>query len=97
VAGAFFAHPVETIFRPFAACFGPRVSKSTFGGTGVSDCSVPGSARAPKVALIAVWDENAVGDAKGGTAHMVQIARAAGNIDVRLIKLKDGAILAANR
>jgi tetratricopeptide (TPR) repeat protein len=55
------------------------------------------SARAPKVALIAVWDQNAVGDAKGGTAHMVQIARAAGNIDVRLIKLKDGAILAANR
>jgi hypothetical protein len=55
------------------------------------------SARAPKVALIAVWDENAVGDAKGGTAHMVQIARAAGKIDVRLIKLKEGAILAANR
>jgi len=28
---------------------------------------------------------------------MVQIARAAGNIDVRLIKLKDGAILPANK
>jgi hypothetical protein len=55
------------------------------------------SARAPKVSLIAVWDENAVGDARGGTGHMVQIARAAGNIDVRLIKLKDGAILPANK
>src|SRR5271166_931720 len=43
VADAFFAHPVETISRPFSACFGPRVSKSTFGGTGVSDCSVPGN------------------------------------------------------
>src|SRR5271165_3367553 len=43
VADAFFAHPVETISRPFSAAFGPRVSKSTFGGTGVSDCSVPGN------------------------------------------------------
>jgi hypothetical protein len=41
VADAFFAHPVETISRPFSAAFGPRVSKSTFGGTGVSDCSIP--------------------------------------------------------
>src|SRR5271166_4197301 len=43
VADAFFAHPVETISRPFSAAFGPRVSKSTFGGTGVSDCTVPGN------------------------------------------------------
>src|SRR5271165_265128 len=40
---AFFAHPVETISRPFSAAFGPRVSKSTFGGTGVSDCTVLGN------------------------------------------------------
>src|SRR5271165_5334917 len=32
VADAFFAHPVETISRPFSAAFSPRVSKSTFGG-----------------------------------------------------------------
>jgi hypothetical protein len=37
------------------------------------------SAGAPKVSLIAVWDGNAIGDAKGGTAHMVQIARARRN------------------
>jgi hypothetical protein len=43
VADAFFAHAVETISRPFSAAFGPRVSKSTFGGPGVSDCSVPGN------------------------------------------------------
>jgi hypothetical protein len=47
------------------------------------------SSGAPKVSLIAVWDENAIGDAKGGTAHMVQIARAAGTVDVEVIKLKD--------
>jgi hypothetical protein len=39
---AFFAPAVETISRPLSAVFGPRVSKSTFGGTGVSDCMVPG-------------------------------------------------------
>jgi len=53
------------------------------------------SAAAPKVSLIAVWDENDVGDAKGGTAHMVQIARAAGTVAVDVIKLKDGAVVAA--
>jgi hypothetical protein len=54
------------------------------------------SARAPKVSLIAVWDEKTAGDDKGGTAHMVQIARAAGNVDVDIIKLKDGAVLEAD-
>src|SRR5271157_1286615 len=43
VADALFAHPVETISRPFSAAFGPRVSKSTIGGTGVSECLVPGN------------------------------------------------------
>jgi hypothetical protein len=41
VADAFFAPSLETISRPFTAAFGPQVSKSTFGGTGVSDCAVP--------------------------------------------------------
>src|SRR5208337_4929416 len=40
VAEAFSPHPVETISRPFSAASGPRVSKPTFGGTGVSDCAV---------------------------------------------------------
>ena len=53
------------------------------------------SAGAPKVSLIAVWDGTAIGDAKGGTAHMVQIARAAGTVDVEVIKLKEGAVPAA--
>jgi hypothetical protein len=45
------------------------------------------------VSLIAIWDGNAIGDAKGGTAHMVQIARAAGTIDVEVIALKNGAVM----
>jgi hypothetical protein len=53
------------------------------------------SAGAPKVSLIAVWDGNAIGDAKGGTAHMVQIARAAGTVDVDVINLEMGAVVAA--
>jgi hypothetical protein len=50
------------------------------------------SVGAPKVSLIAVWDRNAIGDAKGGTAHIVQIARAAGTVDVDVIALKHGAL-----
>ena len=42
---------------------------------------------APKVSLIAVWDGNAVGDSKGGTAHIVQIGRAAGTVDVHVINI----------
>jgi hypothetical protein len=52
------------------------------------------SAEAPKVSLIAVWDGKDFGDAKGGTAHMVQIARAAGTVDIDVIKLKDGTVAA---
>jgi hypothetical protein len=53
------------------------------------------SARAPKVSLLAVWDGDAIGDARGGTAHMVQIARAAGSVDVVAINPKDGSLLPA--
>ena len=52
-------------------------------------------AGAPKVSLIAVWDGTAIGDSSGGTAHMVQIARAAGTVDVDVIRLKDVALVAA--
>jgi len=52
-------------------------------------------AGAPTVSLIAVWDGKDIGDARGGTAHMVQIARAAGTVDVDVIKLKDGAVVDA--
>jgi tetratricopeptide (TPR) repeat protein len=50
---------------------------------------------APTVSLVAVWDGTAIGDSKGGTAHMVQIARAAGRVFVDVIKLKDGTVLPA--
>jgi hypothetical protein len=54
------------------------------------------SAGAPKVSLIVVWDGNAIGDAKGGTAHMVQIARAAGTVNVEVIEIKGGAVVPTN-
>jgi tetratricopeptide (TPR) repeat protein len=50
---------------------------------------------APKVWLVTVWDGNAIGDAKGGTAHMIDIAQDAGIVDFDEIKLKDGTVLAA--
>ena len=37
---------------------------------------------AKKITLIALWDGKAAGDAPGGTAQMVQIARRAGNVDI---------------
>jgi hypothetical protein len=51
------------------------------------------SSGAPKVSLIAVWDGKALGDARGGTAHMVQIARAAGTVDIKVIEPKDGTVV----
>jgi hypothetical protein len=45
--------------------------------------------------LIAVLDEEAVRNARGGTAHMVQIARGSGKIDVDIVALKDGAVAVA--
>jgi hypothetical protein len=43
------------------------------------------TAGARKITLIALWDRKDTGDAPGGTAHMVQIAREAGNVDVVII------------
>jgi hypothetical protein len=37
---------------------------------------------ARKVVLIAFWDGKHTGDAPGGTAHMVRIAREAGMVDI---------------
>lgn len=39
-----------------------------------------------KITLLALWDGNATGDAKGGTADMVRIARKTGVFDVRIIE-----------
>ena len=38
-----------------------------------------------QVTLLALWDGKAEGDARGGTADMVKIARDAGGIDVQVI------------
>lgn len=51
------------------------------------------TAGSPKVALIAVWDGSTAGDRPGGTAHMVQIARAAGTVEIDPITLKGGAVV----
>jgi hypothetical protein len=40
---------------------------------------------ASKITLLALWDRNTKGDARGGTADMVQIAEKAGVFDVRII------------
>lgn len=40
---------------------------------------------AKKRSLIALWDGKTEGDARGGTAHMVQLARNSGRIDVKII------------
>jgi hypothetical protein len=48
------------------------------------------SAGTPNMSVIAVLGGSTIADAKGGTAHMVEIARAAGILDVEVIKLKDG-------
>jgi hypothetical protein len=53
------------------------------------------SADSPRVSLIAVWDGNPTGDGKGGTAHMVDIARKAGTVSVDVIRLKNGKIFEA--
>lgn len=41
---------------------------------------------ARKITLLALWDGNVTGDAKGGTADMVRIARKTGVFDVRVIE-----------
>jgi len=47
------------------------------------------SAGARTVTLLALWDGKAKGDAPGGTAHMVQLARDAGTVDVVPLKTQD--------
>ena len=49
-------------------------------------------AGAPQMSLIAVWDGSPTGDGKGGTAHMIEIARKAGTVAIDVIKLKDGKV-----
>jgi hypothetical protein len=44
---------------------------------------------AKKVSLIALWDGKPIGDDNGGTAHMVQIARDAGTIDMDCITSRE--------
>jgi hypothetical protein len=46
---------------------------------------------AKKITLIALWDGKAAGDAPGGTAQMVQIARQAGNVDI--VRIDAGQLL----
>lgn len=43
---------------------------------------------ADRVTLIALWDGTAEGDAKGGTAHMVQLARDTGMMRIEIIDAK---------
>ena len=51
------------------------------------------SSAASRVSLIAVLDDSQPADGQGGTDQMVRIARAAGCVDVQVIKLKDGAVV----
>jgi hypothetical protein len=46
---------------------------------------------AKKITLIALWDGKTVGDAPGGTAQMVQIARNAGTVDI--VRIDAGQLL----
>jgi len=43
------------------------------------------TAGAARITLIALWDGKDEGDAPGGTAHMVRLARDAGTVDVQVI------------
>ena len=52
------------------------------------------SSAASRVSLISVLDDSQPADGQGRTDHMVRIARAAGCVDVQVIKLKDGAVVA---
>jgi hypothetical protein len=46
---------------------------------------------AKKITLIALWDGKSTGDAPGGTAQMVQIARKAGTVDI--VRIDAGQLL----
>jgi hypothetical protein len=43
------------------------------------------SVGAPKVTLLTLWDGQEAGDSPGGTAHMVSLARASSNVDIKVI------------
>jgi hypothetical protein len=47
-----------------------------------ASCCACCCAGARRVTLLALWDGRSAGDAPGGTAHMVRIAREAGPVDV---------------
>jgi hypothetical protein len=40
---------------------------------------------ARRITLIALWDQRPSGDAPGGTAHLVELARQAGNVHVQVV------------
>src|SRR5262249_19504544 len=44
---------------------------------------------APKITLLVVWDGLDEGDGRGGTAHMVSLARAHSNVDIHVITTKE--------
>jgi tetratricopeptide (TPR) repeat protein len=46
------------------------------------------TAEAARITLIALWDGKDEGDAPGGTAHMVRLARDTGRVDVKVIDAK---------
>ena len=46
------------------------------------------TADAKKITLIALWDGKDEGDAPGGTAHMVRLARDAGRVHIKIIDTK---------
>jgi len=46
---------------------------------------------AKKITLIALWDGKTVGDAPGGSAQMVRIARKAGTVDI--VRIDAGQLL----
>ena len=47
------------------------------------------TAEASKVTLLVVWDEQEEGDNPGGTAHMVSLARAYANVDIKVITTRE--------
>jgi hypothetical protein len=44
---------------------------------------------ADKLTLIALWDGKEEGDAPGGTAHMIELAREAGNVRLKIINTQE--------
>jgi hypothetical protein len=39
-----------------------------------------------KVTLLALWDEQPIGDGPGGTAHMVSLARGQADVNIEIIR-----------